>query len=158
LHIVGPIHYAECAVPLTILATCGLFNLMNTARRHQFDVRTASAMVAMPLVFGLGTFTLMQAMELREQALVQRTVYEAIESAARKPGDSRAVVLTPWFFAITSAIPDMRERGSWVHDWRRPQLDLSDDVLFLRDVRGGEEFLRGQLPGRRFFRVARGAG
>lgn len=158
LHIVGPIHYAECAVPLTILATCGLFNLIDAARRHQFDVRTVSAMVGMPLVLGLGTFTLVQVMALREQAVIQRTVYEVIESAARKPGDPKAVVLTPWLFAITSAIPSMRDRGSWVHDWRRPQLDLSDDVLFLRDVRGGEEILRGQLPGRRFFRVARGAG
>jgi hypothetical protein len=58
-------------------------------------------------------------------------------------------------FAITNAVPVFRETGTWVHDWRRPQLDLSDDVLFLRDVPGGETVLRQQLPGRRFFRVQR---
>lgn len=155
LHIVGPIHYSECAVPLTILATCGLATLLRGARDHHFDTRTVSAAIAMSLVLGLGTFTLVHAMALREQAKIQRGVYAAIEGAARKPGDPKAVVLTPWFFAVVGSIPAMRDVGSWVHDWRRPQLDLSDDVLFLRDVRGGESVLRSQLPDRRFFRIQR---
>jgi hypothetical protein len=95
---------------------------------------------------------------LREQAVIQRTVYDVIEGAARKPGETKAVILTPWFFAITSAVPRMRDTGTWVHDWRRPQLDLSDGVLFLRDVRGAEDALRRELPGRRFFRIARDGG
>jgi hypothetical protein len=47
----------------------------------------------------------------------------------------------------------MRDVGSWVKDWRRPRLDLSDDVLFLRDGRGVESALRSQLPDRRFFHL-----
>lgn len=156
LHIVGPIHYSECAVPLTVLATCGLSNVIDAARRHRLDVRPVASMAAVALVLGLGTFTLVQALALRDQAAIQRTVYGTMESAVRTPGEAKAVVLTPWFFAITSAVPRMRDTGSWVHDWRRPQLGLDDDVLFLRDVRGGAEAtLRDQLPGRRFFRVAR---
>jgi hypothetical protein len=158
LHIVGPIHYSECAVPLTVIATYGLFTIVGAVRRWQLDERPVLAMAAVPLTLGLGIFSIVQALALREQALVQHTVYRVIEDAARKGTGAKAVVLTPWFYGITSAIPRMRETGSWVHDWRRPQLDLSDDVLFLRDVRGAEAVLRAQLPGRQFFRIARQAG
>jgi hypothetical protein len=47
----------------------------------------------------------------------------------------------------------MRAVGTWVHDWRRPQLDLSDDVLFLRDAPGIAGALQAQLPDRKFFRI-----
>jgi hypothetical protein len=155
LHIVGPIHYAECAVPLTIIAAYGLFHLLTAARQRGFDARPIASAVAATMVIALGTFTGMQALALREQASVQRTIYDSIEAAVTAPGGGKAVVLTPWMFAITSAVPVFRETGTWVHDWRRPRLDLSDDVLFLRDVPGAEAALQQQLPGRRFFRVQR---
>jgi hypothetical protein len=153
LHIVGPIHYAECSVPLTILATCGLATVLRGARRHHFDARTVSAAIAMSLVLGLGTFTIVQSMALRDSAKIQRDVYTTLERAARQPGDPKAVVLAPWFFALVESIPAMRDLGTWVHDWRRPQLDLSDDVLFLRDVGASESAIRNQFPDRRFFRI-----
>jgi hypothetical protein len=109
----------------------------------------------MSLVLGLGTFTVVQAMALRDSAKIQRDIYAAIEGAARKPGDPKAVVLAPRFIAVYGSVPAMREIGSWVHDWRRPRLDLSDDVLFLRDIRGRDTMLRTQLPDRRFFRLQR---
>jgi Dolichyl-phosphate-mannose-protein mannosyltransferase len=152
LHIVGPIHYSECAVPLTIVATYGLSHLLTSARQRGFDARPIASMVMAALVVALGIFTALQAVALRDQADVQRSVYSAIESAV-KADEGKAVVLTPWMLALTNAVPALRETGSWVHDWRRPQLDLSDDVLFLRDVPGGEAILKQQLPGRRFFRV-----
>jgi len=155
LHIVGPIHYAECAVPLTMIATYGLFNVCAAARQRGFDARPIASAVAATMVIALGTFTGVHALALREQATVQQLVYDSIESAVTGPHGGKAVVLAPWMFAITSAVPVFRETGTWVHDWRRPQLDLSDDVLFLRDVPGGEAVLQRQLPGRRFFRVQR---
>lgn len=155
LHIVGPIHYSECAVPLTIVATHGLANAVHGARRHLFDARTVVASIATALVLGLGTFTLMQALALRDQARIQRDVYAAIEMAVRDPGGRKAVVLTPWFFAVTSSVPAMRDLGTWVHDWRRPRLDLSDAVLFLRNDPRVESALRSQFPDRRFFRLQR---
>jgi hypothetical protein len=97
-------------------------------------------------------------MALRDSATIQRTVYAAIEGAARKPGDSKAVVLAPSFAAVVESIPAMRDVGSWVYDWRRPRLDLSDDVLFLRDVRAAEGGLQAQFPDRRFFRIRRDDG
>jgi hypothetical protein len=153
LHIVGPIHYSECAVPLTILATCGLATVLRGARRHHFDAGTVSSAIAMALVLGLGTFTVVHSLALRDSAKIQQRVYAAIEGAARKPGDPKAVVFGPTFSAIVASIAAMRDVGSWVKDWRRPRLDLSDDVLFLRDVGGVESALRSQFPDRRFFHL-----
>jgi hypothetical protein len=153
LHIVGPIHYSECAVPLTIIATHGLHTLAGVARRYAADAARLVAAVGLALALDLGTFTFVQACALRHQAAIQRAVYEAIERGVRDPSGRRAVVLGPWFFAIVNAYPDMREMGTWVHDWRRPRVDLDDDVLFLRDVLGMEQTLRARLAGRRFFRL-----
>jgi hypothetical protein len=153
LHIVGPIHYSECAVPLTILATYGLAAVLRGARRHHVDARMVSSAVLVSLVLGLGTFTLVHAMALRDSAMIQRVIYATLERAARQAGDPRAIVLGPMFSAVVETIPAMRDVGSWVKDWRRPRLDLSDDVLFLRDVRGAEDVLRRQFPDRRFFRI-----
>src|SRR6185503_1706838 len=49
LHTVGPIHYSECAVPLTIIATHGLANLLHKARAHLFDPRAIASAVALAL-------------------------------------------------------------------------------------------------------------
>jgi len=155
LHIVGPIHYSECAVPLTIIATHGLANVVSVARRHAVDAGRLIAAVGLSLALGLGTVTFVQALALRNQAVVQRTVYRAIERGVQDPGGRRAVVLAPWFFAVVNGWPEMREIGTWVHDWRRPRLDLEDAVLFLRDVPGTIDPLRARFPGRVFFRVER---
>jgi hypothetical protein len=158
LHIVGPIHYSECAVPLTILATHGLANILRGARRHLFDERIVAATIAASLVVGLGTFMLVQAMALREQANVQRTVYAAIEGAVRDTSGRKAIVLTPWLFAVVGSVPALRDIGTWVHDWRRPRIDWSDDVMLLRDAPGVQAALRARFPDRRFFRIHRDAG
>ena len=153
LHIVGPIHYSECAVPLTMIATHGLANVLHGARRHRFNAGAVSASIAVSLVLGLGTFSVLHALALRDQAAIQRDLYGAIEGAVHEPGGRKAIVLTPWFFSIVRSVPAMREVGTWVHDWRRPRLDLSDDVLFLRNAPGVESGLRRQFSNRRFFRL-----
>ena len=153
LHIVGPIHYSECAVPLTVIATYGLARLVRGARRHGFDPLRLAATLGVALAIGLGTLTCVQGAALRRQATIQRDVYRAIEREVADPGGRPAVVLAPWFFAIVNAHPDLRGIGTWVHDWRRPMLNLEDETLFLRDVPAVEAALRAQLPGRRFFRL-----
>jgi Dolichyl-phosphate-mannose-protein mannosyltransferase len=154
LHVVGPIHYSECAVPLTIIATHGLVNLARGARRHLFDARVVTAPTAAALGIGLGIFTLVHALALRNQAEMQRDVYAAIEGAVHETGGQKAFVLAPWFYAVTGTVTTMRDLGSWVHDWRRPRLDLSDDVIFLRDTPEAAA-LRTRFPDRRFFRLQR---
>jgi hypothetical protein len=47
----------------------------------------------------------------------------------------------------------MRDLGTQVFEWRRPRLDLSDDVLILHDRTGVEAWLRERMPQRRFYRI-----
>ena len=152
LHIVGPIHYSECVVPLAILATYGLARLTRLPQDGASTDRLAGAL-AVALSVGLIIVTGVQALALRDQAALQRSVYRAVERGVRDPGGRRAVVLTPWFFSVVNARPDTRDLGTWVHDWRRPTLDLSEDVLYLRDAPAVPADLRALFPDRRFFRI-----
>jgi hypothetical protein len=156
LHIVGPIHYSECAVPLAIIATHGAMNIVAAARRLLGEWRVVAAPLAVALSGGLGVLTMMQAVQLRDQAVVQRTLVGGIEGAAQADKE-RAVVLTPWMFAVVSAIPAFGQTGTWVHDWPRPQLDLGDQVLFVRDTPAVEREVRARFPDRRLFRLRRTA-
>src|SRR6266446_7459990 len=45
LHSVGPIHYSECAVPLTIIAVHGLATILRTAKAHHVDTRSIASAV-----------------------------------------------------------------------------------------------------------------
>jgi hypothetical protein len=152
LHVVGPIHYSECAVPLTVLATYGLRNLLQFVPADGV-ARTIGAF-AVAIGVGLPIVTVMQGMALRQQAEVQRIVYTSVERAVGAQGQTaRAVVITPWFFAIVNAYPDLRSVGTWVHDWQRPEIDLRDPILYLRDVPNTEGELRRLFPDRRFYRL-----
>ncbi len=152
LHIVGPIHYSECAVPLAVVATAGLARLVGAVSEDPAGPRFRGALTV-ALTLGLGTFTLLEASALRQQARLQRDIYQAVERAVHDSAGRRAVMLTPWFFAVVNAFPDMRELGTWVHDWRRPRVDLEDRVLYLRDVPEVEPALRTTFRDRSFFRL-----
>jgi len=153
LHAVGPIHYSDCAVPLTIIAVHGLANLLRWARRHLLDSWTIASAVTVALTIGLGIFNLTHALALREQASVQSAIYGWIDRSVYASDGRKAVVLAQQFGATWFHIPGMAHVGTWVFEWRRPLLDLSDDVLILHDRPGVEELLRAQLPGRRFYRI-----
>ena len=149
LHIVGPIHYSECAAPLAIVAVYGLRNVLGLF--SEGGLARAAGAIAVAIGVGLPIVTVMQGMALRTQAEVQRVVYDAVERSVREPRSPRAVVLTPWLFSIVNAYPDLGAVGTWVHDWRRPQLDLSDHVLYLRDVPAAVPELRRLFPDRRLY-------
>ena len=153
LHVVGPIHYSECAVPLTIIAVHGLANLLRGARRHLFDPLPIASAVTVALTLGLGIFNLTHALALREQASVQSAIYGWIDRNVYVPDGRKAVVLAQQFGATWFHIPGMPQIGTWVFEWRRPLLDLSDDVLILHDRPGTEELLRAKFPDRRFYRI-----
>lgn len=153
IHTVGPIHYSETAVPLTVIAVHGLANLLRGMRRHGLDPLPAACAVTLALVVGLGIFNVGHALALRDQARVQQDIYAWIDRAAGEPGKGKATVLAPQFAEIWSRVPWMREVGTWVFEWRRPRLDLSDDVLLVHDRPGVEAWLRDRLPERRVFRI-----
>ncbi|MEX2224719.1 MAG: glycosyltransferase family 39 protein [Candidatus Rokuibacteriota bacterium] len=153
LHAVGPIHYSECAVPLTIIAVHGLANLLRGAKRHLFDPLPIASAVTVALTLGLGIFNLTHALALREQASIQSAIYGWIDRHVHAPDGPKAVVLAPQFGATWFHIPGMPQIGTWVFEWRRPLLDLSDDVLILHDGPGIEELLRPKFSDRRFYRI-----
>lgn len=151
LHIVGPIHYSECAVPLSIVATFGMRKII--ACCSQRTLAPSAGALFFIIVFGLPVFTAMQGFALRQQAEVQKIIFAAIDRSVRHPEHGGAVVLAPNFHAIWSAYPPLAAIGTWVYDWPRPQLDLSDDILYLRDVEPAISELRRLLPDRRFYRL-----
>ncbi len=153
LHAVGPIHYSECAVPLTVIAVHGLANLCRAAREHGIAPRVVATGFVAAVVVGLGLFNTTHALALRAQAGIQQSVYGWIEDQVRDPRGTRAVVLAPRFDVTWLHIPALAPIGTWVHEWRRPRLDLSDEVLILHDGPEVEAPLRRQFPDRRFYRL-----
>ncbi len=153
LHIVGPIHYSECAVPLTILAVHGLANLRAWFARRAISFREAACMLAGALVLGLGTFNAWQGAALNRLTQPQKDIYGRIEREAVPPAGGQSVVLAPRFRKVWENIPEFKALGGWVFQWRRARPDLSDRILIVHDVPGAEEALRKQFPERSFFRL-----
>ena len=143
IHAVGPIHYSECVVPLTVLAVHGLHRLAPF-------ILPSAATVA--LLIGNLTFNAVQATSLHGQALIQADIYDALEAAV--PESSRpAVVLAPQFSKVWHVNDAFNRRGSWVFDWRRPKPDFSDDILILHDRPGAVEVVRQAFPERTILRL-----
>jgi hypothetical protein len=93
IHSVGPIHYSECAVPLTFISVAGLKWIAELLRTRGLDTRTPACCAALAVLIGLGTFDAWNALALRKQAQVQQGVYGFLEES----GIGNAVVLADQF-------------------------------------------------------------
>ena len=153
LHSVGPIHYSELAVPLTIIAVHGLANLLRGARAHRFDPMPIASAVVVVLVLGLGIFNVKHGAALQEQAGIQGVVYDWIERTRPDPQGPKVVVLAPQFGTTWIHLPGLVRVGTWVFEWRRPHPDLRDDLVILHDLPGIEATVRERFPDRRFYRL-----
>jgi len=153
LHIVGPIHYSECAVPLTIIAVSGLMTMKNKLNRAGLSAPVFAAMVAAVLVFGMGTFIAWQGGALNAQARIQSDIYGGIETALESREASSAVVVAPRFADIWRANPEFNKRGTWVFEWRRARPDLSDKILIVQDIPGAVGIFREKFPNRPIFQM-----
>jgi hypothetical protein len=154
IHAVGPIHYSDVVVPLIVLSVLGLNRLAGEARRFGISRAEWGAALAVALSIELGTFTLRHLSAIRDQSYIHEAVYGRIQALAEteSPGRSR-VVLAPEYVTVWHAIPQFRERGSWVFYWRRPRPDFSDPVLILIDVQGAENVVRKLFPERSLMRL-----
>lgn len=153
IHVVGPIHYSECAVPLVLLAVEGLWRLARGASALGGRwLRGPLVLAAVGVVtLGLGGFNTVHALALRRQADLQAAIYQALEAQVAAQGGAPALVLAPPFHKVWAQHP-LGRAGTKVFDWRRPRPDLSDPVLIAQEVPGWER-LRQQLPGRRVLRL-----
>jgi len=154
IHPVGPIHYSECVVPLTIIATHGLANVLRVARTHAVDRRILASGALVALLVGLGIFNLRQSAALQDQAGIQLVVYDWVDRIKPAPDDPPAILLAPQFGTTWVHLPGMARIGTWVFEWRRPHPDLRDDLVILHDVPGLEAILRERFPKRRLFRLS----
>ena len=154
IHIVGPIHYSECIVPLIIIGTYGLANIKRWTDRKGISFGIPAAVLMGTLILSLGLFNLWQARALHKQASIQKDIYGFIETTLKEKRVKKAVVLAPQFWVVWESIPRFKEIGTWVREWKKARPDLSDRTLILYDVPKGETALRENFPDRVFFRLA----
>ena len=158
LHSVGPIHYSECATPLTIIAVHGLANLLRGARAHRLDARPIASAVAVALTLGLGIFNLKHAAAMQDQAAIQASVYEWVERIRPEGAGPKVILLAPQFGTTWNHLPSVPRVGTWIFEWRRAHPDLRDDLVILHDLPGLEATVRERFPDRRLFRLLLVAG
>jgi hypothetical protein len=153
IHIVGPIHYSECAVPLTVIALAGLMTIKDKLAKAGLAAPVFAAAISGLLVFGMGTFIAWQSGALNHQARIQSDIYGLIDRELEVRGATTAVVIAPRFADVWRSIPEFRDRGSWVFEWRRPRPDLSDKVLIVQPIPDAASIFRTKFPGRPIYRL-----
>jgi hypothetical protein len=124
---VGPVYYAETIVPLVILTASGLERVIVLARAHLGPTRLTHGLIAAPLVATVASllaFVPFQAASLGLMADVTQAPYDLVESR----GLDKAIV-------FVHSLPSMSVApGSWAYYHRNNSPDLSDRVLFVRDL------------------------
>ncbi len=153
VHIVGPIHYSECVVPLTVIAVHGLARITRAFRDFGLNQWIPVSMASVWLILGLGVFNAIHGNAMGRQAELQEIVYQQIEVSLPKNTGRKSVILAPQFMQIRNRLPEFPETGSWVHEWRRPKPDFSDDILILHDVQGTQDAIRKAFPERTILRM-----
>jgi hypothetical protein len=144
---VGPVYYAETIVPLVILTASGLERAILFLRQHVGDALPTRAVIAAPLAGALAclfAFAPFEVGSLRLMADVTRAPYDLVE----EHGLNHALI-------FVRSLPALHvSPGSWAYYHRNPSPDLSDQVLFVRDL--GEErntALMRYLPERTPYRM-----
>jgi hypothetical protein len=153
IHVVGPIHYSEAAVPLAVIAAYGLKRLRDKLKGLGVSFAVPAAAAVAVLVVNLGIFNAWHGVALNHQAQIQSFVYGYLDGTLDKPGAPDSVVLAPQFARVWLSNPYFRAVGSYVFEWRRAKPDLSDRILIVYDKPGVEEKLRARFPGRSFYRL-----
>lgn len=154
IHIVGPIHYSECAVPLTILALVGLKTIKEKLSGAGLSAPVFAGVIAGLLVFGMGTFIAWQSGALNDQARIQSDIYGRIERSLQSQGITSAVVIAPRFADVWRANPEFKDRGTFVFEWRRARPDLSDKYLIVHDIPDAAAIFRAKFPNRPVYRLS----
>jgi hypothetical protein len=146
IHLVGPIHYSEAAVPLLVLATLGWPVLVRLAAR--FGVRPAGG-IALVCAWAAGQlfFLFIHAGILRQQAIIHRSLYDAVA------GLPPAVVVADPVWRLWEVRPDFAAGGTWVVDLPEPDPYFRDRVLFAQAGRADLGLLRQAFPERSFYRL-----
>jgi len=153
IHIVGPIHYSECVVPLVIIAVHGFENIKRKLNRHGISFLIPASTSVCVLLLGLGTFNIWHSLALHRQAHIQHYIYSYIENTINEKNIQKAIILAPQFGNLWRASKYFASIGSWVFEWRRVKPDFSDEIMILHDVPNIKKQLRKNFPDRVFLRL-----
>lgn len=146
VHSVGPIHYADSVVPLTLVAARGA----QRAREWLAGWAGAWPAVVTTAVVAAGVFSAHQARSLGAQADVHARIYAPFAD----PDTPRSVVLAQQYARYWLADPEAKALGTWVFDWRRPDPRGTDRVVIVHDLPGREDEILAAYPDRAAFRLA----
>ena len=124
IHPVGPVHYAELAVPMLILSASGLERLVDLARGVGMPAGAVRTVVTAPLaavLCALATFYPVYGASLRASADLTRAPYELLAER----GVDRALV-------FVHSLPALYVSPySWAYYRRNNSPDLTDPILFV---------------------------
>jgi len=140
VRVVGPIHFSEWVVYLTVLATLGLKRLKSFERDFNKEMLVALAICGV-LVTGVVGFS------LRVSNSWHAMFFDFVDQNI----PANAIVMAPRNGYFWRTLPLGTHNGSWVFESRSPLPDLSDDILILRYTSGAETSMRRQFPNRDLF-------
>lgn len=145
IHLVGPIHYSEAAVPLLILTVLGWGRFGELFARLR-PPRHAAATLAAAYLLSLGVWHAVHAGTLVDQALVQRAHLDAVADL------DAAVVVADRPHRLWFLRPEIGAVSSWVAELPHPDPFLRDPVLFAYPE-ADLDLLRRRFPDRRLYRM-----
>lgn len=150
LHCVGPIHYTEASVPLIFVAMAGLRRLVAALGRLEVPRGAVGTYLLAYCAVAMLLFSGWSTTPLHNQADMQREVYDLVdEQVTERP----AIVVAPWLLPVWRAVPEYRENGSWVQEWRRPHPVDQESILIARDRDGAVARAAEVFPDRAIYRL-----
>ncbi|MEZ4461577.1 MAG: hypothetical protein R3E66_18020 [bacterium] len=150
LHIVGPIHYSECVVPLILLVVFGVHRTHRWVLEHQISLlqwRTlVVALIASNIFFGAVHLD-----ALKRQADIHQRVYRFFDD----PKFDNSVILARTYADHWKSFPASAARGSFVFSWRRIDPRGSRVMIFHYTNRDPVTLkaLKDAFPDRKFYEL-----
>ena len=129
VHIVGPMHFSECVLPLCLLVTHGLFKVHELLKLPR--LAEVIALTAVPICIASLVFAGVQLRELHAQTRGHYEIDDFLKTTTHATEASKVFVIAPHYLRIFNSVPQYRVAGSWHNGWPRPRPDLSDDLIVL---------------------------
>jgi hypothetical protein len=158
IHIVGPIHYSECVVPILLVGVHGLNAGLQALENHQKIRQMIKGVLAGSLlIYGI-YFNFHQWSAMHDSARITAEINEFIgfqisklqgieEGAPIRP----SVIVSPSFMQVWRNIPRYQSRGTWVYEWPTASPGLGDPLTFVAE--GFDDSLRARFKGREFYHL-----